>query len=33
MKPLPDDDLETAMCWNVVVPAQIRANLAAREID
>jgi pimeloyl-ACP methyl ester carboxylesterase len=32
-KPLPDDDLETAVCWNVVVPATIRANLAAREID
>jgi non-heme chloroperoxidase len=32
-KPLPDDDLETAVCWNVVVPAAIRANLAAREID
>jgi non-heme chloroperoxidase len=32
-KPLPDDELETAMCWNVVVPAAIRANLAAREID
>ena len=28
-----DDDLETAVAWNVVVPAQIRANLAAREID
>jgi len=24
-----DDDLETAMCWNAVVPARIRANLAA----
>ncbi len=32
-KPLPDDDLETAVCWNVIVPATIRANLAAREID
>ena len=32
-KPLPDDDLETAVCWNVVVPATIRASLAAREID
>ncbi len=32
-KPLSDDDLETAVCWNVVVPATIRANLAAREID
>jgi non-heme chloroperoxidase len=32
-KPLPDDALETVVCWNVVVPARIRANLAAREID
>ena len=33
VRPVPDDDLETAVCWNVVVPATIRANLAAREID
>jgi non-heme chloroperoxidase len=33
VKPVPDDDLETAVCWNVVVPAQVRANLAARELD
>ena len=33
VKPVPDDDLESAMCWNVVVPATIRANLAARTID
>jgi pimeloyl-ACP methyl ester carboxylesterase len=33
VKPVPDDDLETAVCWNVVVPAAIRANLAARQID
>jgi len=33
VKPVPDDDLETAMCWNVTVPPAIRANLAAREID
>ncbi len=33
VKPVPDDDLQTAMCWNVTVPAAIRANLAAREID
>ncbi len=32
-KPLPAEDFETALCWNIVVPAQIRANLAAREID
>jgi pimeloyl-ACP methyl ester carboxylesterase len=33
VKPVSEDDLETAVCWNVVVPAAIRANLAAREID
>jgi non-heme chloroperoxidase len=33
VKPVPADDLETAVCWNVVVPAAIRANLAARELD
>jgi pimeloyl-ACP methyl ester carboxylesterase len=33
VKPVPDDDLESAMCWNVVVPAAIRANLAVRTID
>jgi pimeloyl-ACP methyl ester carboxylesterase len=33
VKPVPDDDLETAVCWNVVVPAAVRAHLAAREID
>jgi non-heme chloroperoxidase len=33
VKPVPDDDLETAVCWNVMVPAAIRAHLAAREID
>jgi pimeloyl-ACP methyl ester carboxylesterase len=32
-KPLSDEDFETALCWNMVVPAQVRANLAAREID
>lgn len=32
-KPLSDDDFETALCWNMVVPAQVRANLAARAID
>jgi len=31
--PVSDDDMEAAVCWNVVVPAAIRANLAAREID
>ena len=33
VKPVPADDLETAVCWNVVVPAAVRASLAAREID
>ena len=33
VRPVPDDDVETAVCWNVVVPAPIRAHLAAREID
>jgi non-heme chloroperoxidase len=33
VKPVSDDDLQTAMCWNVVVPAAIRANLVARDID
>ena len=32
-KPLSADDFETALCWNIVVPARVRANLAAREID
>jgi non-heme chloroperoxidase len=33
VKPVSDDDLETAICWNVVVPAAIRAALAARDLD
>jgi non-heme chloroperoxidase len=32
-RPMSEDDFETAICWNVIVPAAIRANLAAREID
>ena len=32
-KPVPADDFETALCWNMVVAPQIRASLAAREID
>jgi non-heme chloroperoxidase len=31
--PLSADDFETALCFNAVVPAQVRANLAARQID
>jgi pimeloyl-ACP methyl ester carboxylesterase len=33
VKPVSDDDLETAVAWNVVVPARVRANLAARQLD
>jgi non-heme chloroperoxidase len=32
-KPLPPDEVETLLCSGMVVPAQIRANLGAREID
>jgi non-heme chloroperoxidase len=32
-KPMPAEELETALCWNIVVPARVRAALAAREID
>ena len=32
-KPVSNDDLEAALCWNVVVPAPVRTHLAAREID
>ena len=32
-KPLPENDFETALCWNIVVPPEVRANLARREID
>jgi pimeloyl-ACP methyl ester carboxylesterase len=31
--PLPADDFETALCWNMVVAPRIRASLAARQID
>jgi non-heme chloroperoxidase len=33
VKPVSSDELEAAVCWNVVVPAAVRANLAARELD
>ena len=33
VKPLPPEELATALAWNVVVPARVRANLAARVID
>ena len=32
-RPLPAAEIETALCWNMAVPARVRANLAAREID
>jgi non-heme chloroperoxidase len=32
-KPLPPADVETLLCSSMTVPARIRANLAAREID
>ena len=32
-KPMPAEEFETALCWNIVVPARVRAALAAREID
>lgn len=31
--PLSQVELETALCWNMAVPARIRANLFVREID
>jgi non-heme chloroperoxidase len=33
VKPIPAEDLETLLCSGMAVPAQIKANLAAREID
>ena len=33
VKPVSEDELETAVCWNVVVPAAVRANLGARQLD
>jgi pimeloyl-ACP methyl ester carboxylesterase len=32
-KPISQDDFETALAWNIVVPAQVRAGLASREIN
>jgi non-heme chloroperoxidase len=32
-EPLPPDDLETLLCSGMAVPAQIRMNLGARELD
>jgi len=33
VKPVAPEEFETALCWNIAVPAQIRSNLAARELD
>jgi len=32
-KPVAAEDFETALCWNMAVAPQVRASLAAREID
>jgi non-heme chloroperoxidase len=32
-QPVPRDEFETALGWNMVVPARVRGALAAREID
>jgi non-heme chloroperoxidase len=32
-QPLSADDWSTALCWNMVVPAEVRGALLAREID
>jgi non-heme chloroperoxidase len=32
-KPVPAEDFETALCWNMAVAPQVRAALGAREID
>lgn len=32
-RPLPRDELEAALCWNMVVPPQVRASMFAQEID
>ena len=33
VQPLAADDWDTALCWNMVVPAGVRAALFMREID
>ena len=33
VKPVSAEELELAVCWNVVVPAAIRAHLGARQLD
>lgn len=32
-KPMPDEDYEAALCWNIIVPAKVRAALIMRKID
>ena len=32
-KPVPAEDFEAALCWNMAVAPRVRASLAAREID
>ena len=32
-KPVPAEDFETALCWNMAVDPRVRASLGAREID
>ena len=32
-RPLPRDEYEIALCWNIVVPAKVRAALVTRVID
>ena len=32
-KPLPTDEFETALCWNMVVPPGVRGALGARTLD
>jgi non-heme chloroperoxidase len=33
VRPLSDDDRSTALCWNMVVPPQVRGALLARDTD
>ena len=33
VKPVSDEDMELAVGWNMLVHPQVRANLAAREVD
>lgn len=32
-RPLSAEDYETALCWNIIVPARVRAALLARQIN